>query len=120
MANIIVVDDSPIVRRTMMFTLQRYGHCVSVAANGREALTQLQDQPTDLIFCDIDMPEMNGLDLLRQLRSENRWQTVPVIMLTASGMDADREEAEAEGANGFLLKPASTHEIVAVMAKVLP
>ncbi|MBP8001267.1 MAG: response regulator [Chloroflexi bacterium] len=115
MANILVVDDSPIVRRTLEFILKKQNHTVMTANDGTEALARLAEVKVELIFADVSMPHLDGIDLLQRLRADIRFRHLPVVMLTASGETQDRLRAEKEGANGFLTKPASSQELIATV-----
>jgi CheY-like chemotaxis protein len=119
LATILVVEDNPIFQRMIGHTLRKASHTVLVANNGLEALERLAETAIDLIVCDLSMPEMDGLTLLRHLRREPRYQALPFIMLTASGQDQDRVIASAEGANSFLTKPTSSSELVDTVRQIL-
>jgi len=119
MATILVVDDSPVIQRMLSFTLKRNRHTVLTARHGKLALATLEKHKVDLVITDVSMPEMDGLTLLKELRSNTDYQTLPVVMLTASGQEDDRISAVAEGANGFLTKPTSSRELTQTVNKLL-
>jgi two-component system chemotaxis response regulator CheY len=119
MATILIVDDSPVSRRLLSFTLERIGHTIVTANDGHEALSQLTQQPVDLIIADLVMPEMDGLTLLRHVRAGAASRTTPLIMLTASGQDQDRLEASQAGASSFLTKPTSSRELISTVDQLL-
>lgn len=119
MTTVLVVDDSPVSQRLLGYTLQRNGYTVLTASDGRAALALLQRADVDLIISDLSMPEMDGITLLRHIRADNRYCAVQLIMLTASGQDQDRLDAEAAGASYFLTKPASSSELLATVRRVL-
>ena len=119
MSTILIVDDYPVARRILSHTLQRNGHVVIAAADGAEALALLDDTSIDLAIIDIAMPGMDGLTLLRRLRDREAQQSLPVIMLSASGQDEDRLAARELGAHDFLSKPASSHEILETVGRLL-
>jgi two-component system, chemotaxis family, chemotaxis protein CheY len=112
MALILIVDDYPVTQRLIGQILQNNGHESVIANNGVEALEMLEAESFDLLIVDIAMPEMDGITLLRHLRADVRFAALPVIMLTASGQDEDRIDAEAAGADDFLTKPASSHQLI--------
>ncbi len=116
-AKILVVEDYPVTQRVLSLTLRNSGHDVTVAGDGEEALRKLGQAPVDLALVDIAMPEIDGLTLLRHLRSDNRFQSLPVIMLTASGQDEDRAMALSIGADGFLNKPTSSRELIETISR---
>jgi adenylate cyclase len=119
MATILVVDDDAIGQRMLGYTLQKNGHQVVSAYNGRLALERLGEQPFDLIITDLAMPEMDGPTLLQHVRADARFEHIPVIMLTASGHDQDRIAARASGVTDFLTKPASSHELLDTVNRAL-
>ena len=119
MATILIVEDYPVTQRVLSLTLKNNGHNAVIAGNGVEALERLQETTVDLALVDIAMPEMDGLELLRHLRADSRYQSLPVIMLTASGQDDDRAAALSVGANGFLTKPASSRELIEAVTRFI-
>lgn len=120
MATILIVDDYPVTLRVLSTQLRKYGYDVLTAGSAREALACLADAPADLAILDIAMPEVDGLMLLRQLRSDARYRDMPAIMLTASGQDQDRITARDAGANDFLSKPVSSRELLEAVQRLLP
>ena len=112
MANILIVEDNVTQRRILSYTLRKHGHSVVQARDGHEALHQLANAEVAMAFVDFAMPEMDGLTLLHTLRADARYRALPVVMLTASGLDEDRQAAELEGVNCFLTKPISSHELI--------
>ncbi len=119
MHTILVVDDYAVTQRVLSHILRQGGFESLAALNGREALQILNARAIDLILCDIAMPEMDGLELLVHLRGDDRFDDLPIIMLTASGQDDDRMMAERAGADGFLTKPASSGELLEMIHKFL-
>jgi len=112
MGTILIVEDYPVTQRVLSLTLRNNGYEVLIAGNGLEAIALLEQSPVDLALVDIAMPEMDGLALLRHLREDPRFQSLPIVMLTASGQDDDRALALSIGANGFLSKPASSQQLI--------
>jgi two-component system, chemotaxis family, chemotaxis protein CheY len=111
MATILVVDDSPVMQRLLTLMLERNEHEVIAAGNGREATTYLEQGRVDLIITDVNMPDMDGLTLLQQLRAHSRHKDIPVVVLTASSQEGIRRIAAQRGANGFLTRPTSSWEL---------
>jgi two-component system sensor histidine kinase and response regulator WspE len=99
---VLVVDDSPIVRDLVSELLASVGLSVRVAGDGAAALQLLADEPADLIVCDVEMPVMDGFELLRRLRE--RAERVPVVMVTTRGSLSDRAMAAALGADALIIK----------------
>ena len=119
MAAILVVDDQAVTQRVLSAQLRKNGHEVETAGGAREALERLRADRFDLAILDIAMPEMDGLALLRVLRADARYGTLPIVMLTASGQDEDRIAARACGANAFLNKPTSSWELADTVSGLL-
>lgn len=119
MATILVVDDYIVTLRVLSAQLRKGGYEVITAASGQVALEKLHDQPFDLAIVDIAMPDMDGISLLVQLRSQTQYKDLPVIMLTASVLDDDRMRALREGATAFLTKPISSWELLDVVKQQL-
>jgi two-component system, chemotaxis family, chemotaxis protein CheY len=119
MSKILVVDDYSITRKILSHQLHNNGHEAILASNGHEALRCLSENQVDLAILDIAMPEMDGITLLMRLRADERYKNLPVIMLTASGQDNDRQIAETEGISGFLTKPVSSIELAEAVNRCL-
>jgi len=117
MPRVLVVDDEPMMRKSLAETIRRYGAEVAVAANGEEALQQLHAKPARLIFCDVRMPQMDGLEFLRAVKS--RLPQAQVVMITAFGSVETAVEAMKEGADDFLLKPFSADRVEAILDRTL-
>lgn len=119
MATILVVDDSPVITRTIGFVLRQHGFRVLAAANGRQALALLETSPVDLVIADVTMPVMDGWELLAHLRAHETWRNLPVIMLTASNDEFDRERAQQEHVDGYLTKPVSSWRLIETVETLL-
>jgi CheY-like chemotaxis protein len=119
MATILIADDSPVTQRLIGLTLRRVGHEIRVADDGRTALAHLVEEKIDLLIADLDMPELDGIELLRLLRADASLRVLPVLMLTASGEADHGERAVAAGANVYLTKPASSGELLDAVGKLL-
>lgn len=113
-ASILVVDDEPHIGRIIRTRLEQDGLTVHLAENGPEALTCLQDDPSvGLVVLDLMLPGMSGGDILRVLREDVRWRTLPCIVLTAAGQDAQLSEVEALGVSEIMTKPFSPRRLLA-------
>jgi DNA-binding response OmpR family regulator len=115
-ARVLVVDDEPTVRDVVVQYLRRDGHEVTEAADGREALQLLAEQPPDLVVLDLMLPGVDGLDILRRLRATS---DVPVIMLTALAEERHRVTGLELGADDYVVKPFSPRELAARVNGVL-
>jgi DNA-binding response OmpR family regulator len=114
---VLIVDDDDLIRDNLGSILERSGFQVITAANGQQALEILAKQRPDILVLDVLMPNMNGRDLLRQLRQKSDW--LPVIMLTQVGDAAERAMALEEGADDYINKPFDIHELIARIKTVL-
>ncbi len=119
MARILVVDDEPNNQRILNYTLNKAGHETITAANGEAALQLLDQYDADLAILDVAMPVMDGLTLLKHIRSVDKFEHLPVIILTGSGDDEERLRAEREGIQGFLTKPSSSKMILETVQGIL-
>ncbi len=119
MPTILVVDDYSVTIRVLSTQLRKGGYDVVTASNGSEALSQLEQQKIDLAIVDIAMPDMDGITLLEQVRSNQRLAGLPIVMLTASVLDDDRLRALKAGASGFLTKPVSSWELLDIVNRQL-
>lgn len=115
-SKILVVDDEPTVLEVVAGYLRRDGHDVSEAADGPAALALLESDPPDLVVLDLNLPGVNGFDILRHLRSSS---STPVIMLTARADEADRVAGLELGADDYVVKPFSPRELAARVNGVL-
>ena len=118
--SIISVDDSTTMRKMVAFTLKSAGYEVLEAADGAEALNLLKTRSVDLVLSDINMPNLNGIELTRQLRHQPRFQRTPIILLTTESDPGKKAEGRAAGATGWIIKPFNQEQLLAVIAKVLP
>lgn len=120
MPTVLVVDDSPVIRRVMSVTLEKNGYEVLLAEDGLEAIEVLEDLDSgiDIIFADINMPVMDGIAMLKEIRQNEHFQHLPVVMLTAVGEERNRDIALREGANTILTKPSSSSEIIATLQQL--
>jgi chemosensory pili system protein ChpA (sensor histidine kinase/response regulator) len=114
---VLVVDDSLTVRRVTQRLLTREGFRVAVAKDGLDALEQLEVERPAVVLSDIEMPRMDGFDLLRNVRHDPRWQSLPVIMITSRIAQKHRDLAEQLGANHYLGKPYDEEQLIALIHK---
>lgn len=109
---ILVVDDSAMMRQLITMAVKKAVQDVSVseAVNGREALEQIRTNHFDLVLTDMQMPEMNGGELIANVRRE-LGKDLPIIVVTTKGEEPDREAGLANGADGYLTKPVNPREL---------
>ncbi|MCU1322513.1 MAG: response regulator receiver protein [Acidobacteriaceae bacterium] len=111
---VLLVDDSAMMRKVVSRTLKMAGlefEQVLEAGDGAEALTCLRDNNVELIMCDINMPVMNGLELLQRIKEENLAVGVPIVMVTTEGSEPQVRQAILAGAKGYIRKPFSADHI---------
>jgi two-component system, chemotaxis family, chemotaxis protein CheY len=120
--NVLIVDDSnsirAVIRKILKISGFKMDHCLE-AENGRQAMELLAENWVDVIISDINMPEVNGLELLEQLAKNETLKEIPVIMITTEGSDRRMQEAFARGAKGFIKKPFLPEEIKKVLYEVI-
>ena len=104
---VLLVDDSPTVRRMLDWSLKSLGVKTIHAGDGLEALELLRDRAVDLAIIDLNMPRMDGIELIRSMRGTPRLKNTPIILLTTEGREEDRELAYEAGANLFMTKPST-------------
>lgn len=120
MTTLVVVDDDPIITRTLRMTLQRAGVDVEIATDGPEAIELVRRVCPPIAFIDANLPSMDGYEVVRALRDDPPAGPRPhLIMLTASGHDEDRVRAEDAGVDEFMTKPFSPSGVVARVTELL-
>ena len=113
MATILVVDDEEPIQELLRFNLEKEGYLVCVAKDGQEALKHVKNDQPDLIVLDLMLPGMDGLEVCRKLRSNPKFQQIPIIMLTAKGEEIDKVLGLELGADDYMTKPFSPRELLA-------
>ena len=118
---VLVVDDSATMVMSLKTTLSMSGFEVETAGNGRMALDKLESGlKPNLIVTDINMPVMGGMELIKNVRGLPGLRFIPILTLTTESEAAKREEGRRAGATGWLVKPVSGNDLIAVIKKVLP
>jgi two-component system, chemotaxis family, chemotaxis protein CheY len=116
---ILSVDDSASVRQMVQLTLQGAGYRVIQANDGADGLAKAQATPVDMVVTDLNMPVMNGLGLIRELRKLPAYRGVPILFLTTESDAEMKKQAKEAGATGWITKPFQQDQLVAVVKKVL-
>jgi len=119
--HVLLAEDNPINRMVAIRLLEKRGHEVAVAVNGREALEKLEHGSFDLVLMDVQMPEMDGLEATAALRDKEMTtgEHIPVIAMTAHAMQGDRERCLAAGMDGYVAKPFNARDTFATIERVL-
>ena len=119
MARILAVDDSPSMRQMVSIALTGAGYEVEQASDGVEALAIAQKSRFDLVITDVNMPNMDGITLVRELRGKANYKFVPLLVLTTEATQVRKQQGKAAGATGWLVKPFNPERLLATIAKVL-
>ncbi len=116
----LVVDDSTTMQEMVSFTLTKAGFAVTRASNGQEALTSANAGKFDLVITDLNMPVMDGITFIKNLRTLAPFKFTPVLMLTTEGGDDRKQQGRAAGATGWLTKPFDPDKLLTIVKKVVP
>ncbi|MGC2401946.1 MAG: response regulator [Acidobacteriaceae bacterium] len=120
MRKVLIVDDSASMRQMVGFTLKEGGFEVIEAEHGQDALDKLKGITVDLVITDLNMPVMDGITLIENLRKQPAMKTKPILMLTTEGLANKKEQGKAAGATGWIVKPFDPEKLLLTVAKVLP
>jgi two-component system, chemotaxis family, chemotaxis protein CheY len=116
---IMTADDSASVRQMVSFTLKDAGYEVTEAVDGKDALNKLNGSTVNMLITDLNMPNMDGIELIREVRGQQQYRFMPIIMLTTESQDSKKQEGRSAGATGWIVKPFKPEQLVAVVKKVL-
>lgn len=108
---ILLADDNLPSRELMREILEASGHIIVEAVNGRDALDLIRRNQPELVFLDLQMPVLDGFSVIRELRNDSRFRSLPVVAVTASAMLGDRERAIAAGFDSYIAKPINLGEV---------
>ncbi|HEX4939121.1 MAG TPA: response regulator [Candidatus Kapabacteria bacterium] len=119
--NIMIVDDSASLRQVVAIALRGAGYDVIEAQNGQDALSKLDGKKIHLIISDVNMPVMDGITLVKEVKKLPAYKFTPIIMLTTEGADAKKKEGQAAGAKAWIVKPFQPDQMLkAVSTLILP
>lgn len=116
---IMSVDDSKSIRQMVVFTLKNAGYEVDEAEDGKAALTKIQAQAPDMLITDLNMPNMDGIALIKAVRNLPEGKFMPIIMLTTESEQQKKKAGKEAGATGWIVKPFEPDQLLAVVKKVL-
>lgn len=119
MAKILAVDDSASMRQMVSFTLKGAGYEVVEAVDGKDALQKAQAGKADLVLTDVNMPNMDGISLVKQLRILPNYKFTPILLLTTESAPEKKQEGKSAGATGWLVKPFNPDQLLTTIKKVL-
>ncbi len=114
----LTVDDSKTMRDMVKYTLSQAGFTVIEAEDGKAALVAVEGKKVDVVITDLNMPNMNGIELIRALRAKSDFKFTPILMLTTEADDTKKNEGKSAGATGWIVKPFQPEKLVQVVNKV--
>lgn len=115
---ILVVDDSASIRQVVSIALKGAGYEVIEACDGKDALSQLNGQKIHLIVSDVNMPNLDGIGLVKQVKAHPRYKFTPIMMLTTESQESKKQEGKAAGAKAWLVKPFQPPALLAAVSKL--
>lgn len=116
---VLAIDDSASIRQMVSFTLKSSGYSVIEAVDGVDGLDKARNKTVNLVLTDQNMPRMDGLTLIKSLRSMPQYAKTPILMLTTESSDAMKAQGRAAGATGWLVKPFDPQKLIEVVRKVI-
>lgn len=116
---VLLVEDNELNRDMLSRRLVKRGFSVLMAGDGREAVKMSSDLLPDVILMDLSLPEMNGWDATRMLKSVERTRHIPIVVLTAHALAEEREKALAAGADAFTTKPVNLEELLGILSELI-
>ncbi len=116
---IMTADDSASIRQMVAFTIRQQGHEVIEAVDGQDALAKLATHKVDLLLTDLNMPNVDGIGLIKGVRGSSLNRFIPIVMLTTESQDGKKAEGKAAGASGWIVKPFKPEQLAAVIRKLL-
>ncbi len=117
--SIMTVDDSASVRQMVSFTLREAGYDVIEACDGLDALSKFSGKNLNLIVTDLNMPNLDGIELIKRIRTGTENKFVPILMLTTESQDEKKIQGKQAGATGWIIKPFKPEQLLAVIKKVI-
>ncbi|MBC3952456.1 MULTISPECIES: response regulator [Pseudomonas] len=117
--NILVVDDSSSVRQVVGIALKSAGYDVIEASDGRDALSKLTGQKVHLIISDVNMPNMDGITFVKEVKKLPNYKFTPIIMLTTESQESKKMEGQAAGAKAWVVKPFQPAQMLAAVSKLI-
>jgi two-component system chemotaxis response regulator CheY len=119
MAKILIVDDSASMRNMVATTLKTRGHSITEASDGQQAVNHAKQTSFDVVVSDVNMPVMNGIELIKNLRTLPNYKYTPILLLTTESGDDRKNEGKQAGATGWLVKPFNPEKLLATIDRVL-
>lgn len=117
-SSIMTVDDSSSMRQMVSFVLRGAGYNVLEAVDGQDALAKLTGTSVNMVITDLNMPLMDGIELIRRLRALPSYKFTPIVLLTTESQPEKKQQGKAAGATGWIVKPFTPEQLLAVVKKV--
>jgi two-component system chemotaxis response regulator CheY len=115
---VLTVDDSASVRQMVKFTLSDAGYAVIEAVDGKDALAKLNSS-VNLVITDLNMPNLDGIGLIRNVRANPAYKGLPIVMLTTESQESRKQDGKAAGATGWIVKPFTKQQMLAVVKRIV-
>ena len=116
---ILTVDDSATIRQMLTLTLKDAGYEVVEAVDGEDALEKLAGNPVHMVITDLNMPKLDGIGLIREIRKIPQHRFIPIIMLTTESQESKKQEGKSAGASGWIVKPFKPQQLLSVVRMIL-
>ena len=116
---ILAVDDSISIRKSIYFVLTQEGYEVVEAVDGVDGLAKAKEDKFNLVITDINMPNMDGIEMIKQIRQTEGYKFTPIIALTTENQDSKMQEGKAAGATGWIVKPFTSEKLLAIVKKII-
>lgn len=116
---VLAVDDSATIRTSISFVLKQEGYDVVEAVDGVDGLAKAKADKFNLVITDINMPNMDGIEMIKQLRATEGYKFTPIIALTTENQDSKMQEGKAAGATGWIVKPFTSEKLLAIVKKII-
>ena len=113
----LIVDDSASMRQLVGFALKSAGYEVVVAVHGKDALDKVNGTKVDIVVTDLNMPEMDGIEFIRQFRTRAECRFTPIVMLTTESQESKKQEGKQAGASGWIVKPFTPEKLIETVRK---
>jgi len=114
---VLVVDDSASMRQLVGFALKSAGYEVVAAVHGKDALDKVNGTKVEMVITDLNMPEMDGIELIKQLRTKPATKFTPIVMLTTESQETKKQEGQHAGASGWIVKPFTPEKLLEIVKK---
>jgi two-component system chemotaxis response regulator CheY len=114
---VLIVDDSASMRQLVSFALRDAGYDVIDAINGKDAMNKLNGTKIDMVITDLNMPEMDGIEFIKQVRNKSGYKYTPIVMLTTESQESKKQEGKQAGASGWIVKPFTPEQLVDIVKK---